>query len=331
MENMIFNAGLIGCGDFLRWEIDKIKASKHLKVKYTYDTDKAKREWRASQLAAIPVDSPDVIFDDQNVDVVLIFTPPFARTDYFKRAALAKKHIITTKPFALTVKEGEEMYSLVNGKVECAVFYRRSGDPVFEKIKDILDSGEIGHLALYKEDWFHHYPHWSKWALEADKNDGPFMDAMIHNLNISRYLAGNQEVKEITFYSDNFVQDLSCNDTECMRIIFNNGAGSYLFITWAADLEIYDTAGNDREHIGIMHLVTSQGWMMDVLEENGKTYVTARKEDHRKRWEVSPLPMTCYDDFVQNVIHKHPQNSSMDIALDDLRILEEGKKKPGRP
>ena len=320
-ENPVFYAGLIGCGDFLRWETEKLRASRHLKVKYTFDPDETRRRRRAAELGASPVDDAGIIFDDPEIRVVLIFTPPFARKDYFRRSAEAGKHIITTKPFALTVEEGEEMRRMVDGRVECAVFYRRSGDPVFEAIKRILDGGEIGRLALYKEDWFHHFPHWSAWALDPEKNDGPFMDAMIHNLNISRYLAGSG-VRDVKFFSENYVQDIPCNDTEFMRIIFSNGAGAYLFITWAADLEIFDPAGNDREHIGIMHIITTGGWMVNVEETDGGTVITARKEGTVKRWDVQPLPMTCYDDFVDGVLNGRQQNSSLEMALEDLRILQ---------
>jgi predicted dehydrogenase len=325
MENKIYKAGLIGCGDFLRWEIDKINASHQLKVIYTYDTDRSKSEKRAGELGAAVVDSPDQIFKDDAVDVVLIFTPPFVRREYFKKAVDSKKHIISTKPLALTYEEGRSLYDIVKNKVECAVFYRRSGDAVFEKIKEVIDSGEIGSLALYKEDWFHHYPHWSKWALEPDKNGGPFIDAMIHNLNISRYLAGSP-VKEITFTSRNYVQNISCNDTECMQVTFESGGGAILFITWAADLEIFDPAGNDREHIGIMHLITTRGWMVEVEETDSKTFITARREGEKKKWEVTSPARTCYDDFVWRVEHKMEQNSSMEMALEDIRILEWGRK-----
>ena len=57
----------------------------------------------------------------------------------------------------------EKLFDIVNGKVKCAVFYGRSGNASVETLKEILRSGEIGKLSLYKEDWLHHYP----WELSA--------------------------------------------------------------------------------------------------------------------------------------------------------------------
>ena len=42
-------AGLIGCGDYLRWEIEELNKSQIFKVKYTFDLDREKTyNWRPS-------------------------------------------------------------------------------------------------------------------------------------------------------------------------------------------------------------------------------------------------------------------------------------------
>ncbi|MFW5878063.1 MAG: Gfo/Idh/MocA family protein, partial [bacterium] len=241
----VLKAGLIGCGDYLRWEIDPINNSKYFKVKSTYDLDPEKSRKVATRIGAASVDSADAIFDDEEISIVMIFTPPRARKDLFSKAVNHGKHIITTKPFGTSLKDARELKNIVEDKVNCAVFYGRTGNSSVEKIKEILKSGEIGKLALYKEDWLHHYPTWNNWATDMEKNGGPFMDAMIHNLNKSRYLI-DSPVKSVQFISENYVQNLKCNDTEFMKIDFENGASSWLFITWAADLEVFDISGNDR-------------------------------------------------------------------------------------
>lgn len=78
--------------------------------------------------------------------------------------------------------------------VRCGVIYRRTNNPVIEAYKEIFSGGEFGKLALYKQDWLHHYPTWNRWATAPQKNGGPFMDAMLHNLNAARYLMGRRVV-----------------------------------------------------------------------------------------------------------------------------------------
>ena len=316
-----YNAAMIGCGDYLRWEIDDLNNSKRLNVLLTYDLDSEKSARRAKELNAVQVHSEEEIFGNEEVDIVLIYTPPWVRIDLFEKAAAAGKHIITTKPLASKLVDAERLQEIVTGAgIECAVFYGRAGNANVEMLKKIFDSGEIGELALFKEDWFHHYPQWNDWATDPEKNGGPFMDAMIHNLNKAEYLTG-KKIKDVCFVSENHAQELKCNDTEFMKVTFENGAAAYLFITWAADLEVFSLTGNEREHIGIVQMITDQGWYVTEEEVDGKAVIKAKKENVIKSWDVESLPCTKYDDVVITMEEGSVQNSNLEIAVEDIRTL----------
>jgi len=317
----ILKAGIIGCGDYLRWEIDKLNSSKFLKVKYTFDLDSDKSKKIAEQVNALVADSDDVIFNDPEIEIVLIFTPPWVRKELFQKAVEKGKNIITTKPLAPNLADAQTLYDMVSGKVACAVFYGRVGDPGVEKIREVLDSGEIGNLALYKEDWFHHYPQWNDWATDPEKNGGPFMDAMVHNLNKSRYLI-NSKVKSVNYFSDNFAQSLKCNDTEFMKLNFENGASSYLFITWAADLEVYSLKGNEREHYGLLHMITNRGWYITQEDTDNGSIIRAKKEDKIKEWKIESPEFTPYDEVSLSIQNGESQKYDISMALSDIEIMQ---------
>jgi len=248
------------------------------------------------------------------------------------QAAKAGKHIITTKPLAPNVEDSRAIVEAVQNKVTCAVFYRRAGDPVFVKLRRIFDSGEIGKLALYKQDWLHHFPQWNEWATDPGKNGGPFMDAMIHNLNVARYLMG-RKTTGLTFFTDNHAhRDLKCNDTELMKVDFEGDASAHLFITWAADLEVFSLEGNDREHIDIWYMVTDQGWRVTVESVENRDVIIASKEGKKKSWDVEPLEMTPYDAMAVSVEEGSALRSdipSLQEALEDIILLKESEKSPG--
>jgi len=124
----LLKAGLIGCGDYLRWEIDDLNNNRYLKVKSTYDLDKTKSEKIANKISAKAVDTVDKIYNDPEIKVVLIFTPPWVRKDLFRMAVSNGKHIITTKPFGSNLDDARELYDIVNNRVNCSVFYGRTGD-----------------------------------------------------------------------------------------------------------------------------------------------------------------------------------------------------------
>ncbi|MGD2174423.1 MAG: Gfo/Idh/MocA family oxidoreductase [Candidatus Brocadiaceae bacterium] len=317
--------GILGCGDYLRWEHETIKRSERVRVKSLYDPASERAEKYAEFFGARAVASDDEVFGDAEIRAVLIFTPPFTHRDLVVRAAREGKHVITVKPLAPTVAEATDMVQAVRGAVDCAVFYRRTGNAVIETLKEVFSSGEIGGLGLFREDWLHHYPTWNRWATDPDKNGGPFMDAMIHNLNIARYLADSEPLS-CTFFSDNHAQDLDCNDTESMKVDFESGAAAHLFITWAADLEIYDATRNDREHIDLWYMISDEGWYVTV--EGGN--IQASREGDVKTWPTEKMPRTPYDEFIEAVEAGAEQPFDVVDAWKDVKILEEGAAHPGR-
>ena len=329
-----YKMGILGCGDFLaRWEVPVIKKSEHVEIKALFDLDKSRAGKLAKELGGNAVDRDEAIFADDEIDIVCLFVPPWVRKDLLIRAAEAGKHIITTKPLAPNVEECAAMVKAVEeNKVRCGVFYRRTGDPVFETYRKIFTSGEVGKLALYKHDWIHHYPEWNDWATDPGKNGGPFMDAMLHNMNIARYLMDGKAAY-CTYFSDNYAHSLKCSDTEFMKLDFEGGGSAHLFITWAADLAVYSKQGNDREHIDIHYMVTDQGWRLTEEDKDGKVVITASKEGKSRQWQVEELASTRYDEFAESVEKQIPLAPDMpDIheAYEDVKLLRDAERNQGQ-
>lgn len=325
---------ILGCGDFLRWMTPDVKKSKRIAVKYLYDPDQARAQHYAEELGGSPVSDADVIFDDPAVSIVCLFVPPWARREMTLRAARAGKHILTTKPLAPSVADCKAIVEAVKkAKVQCGVMYRRTGNTAIELYKRIFKSGGVGRLALYKQDWLHHYPQWNTWATDPAKNGGPFMDAMIHNMNIARYLMG-RPATAATFFADSHSHpELKCRDTEFMKLDFGKDASAHLFITWAADLEVMDKKGNNREHIDIIYMVTDKGWRLTEGWEDGKFTVTASRGGKKKKFVAKDLADTPFDAFARTVATGAPLRSdivSVTEAAEDIAILKAAEKAIGK-
>lgn len=301
MANII-NVGIVGCGDFLRWQADDLANSKQLKVAKLFDPRREEAEKYAAKLGGVVVDSEDAIFNDPSISVVALFVPPWIRAGLLARAAQAGKHVITTKPLGPTEAECEGMVeSARKAGIKAGVIYSRTGDPFIETAKQIFESGRFGKLALYRQDWIHAYPKWNKWAVDPDKNGGPFMDAMIHNLNTANYLMGRPLV-ERKLYSDNLAHpDLRCADTEFMVTRYEGGGVAHLFITWAADLATHSTAGNDREHIDVFYMVTDKGWRLTKEWRENGCFLVASREGKKEEVLVAAPAQTCYDGFAAHI------------------------------
>lgn len=324
--------GIIGCGDFLRWQANDIKGSRRVRVAALFDPDRARAEKFAAQLGGSVASAAEETIEGKAIDAVCLFVPPWIRKDLWLRAAAAGKHILATKPLASTADDGHRMVAEADrAGIRAAVLYRRTGGAVFEAYRTLFASGELGRLALYRQDWLHHYPQWNTWALDPSKNGGPFMDAMIHNLNIARYLMG-RPLKHATFFSDRLAHpDLPCADTESMQAEFDGGVAN-LFITWAADLAVHSTAGNDREHIDITYLVTDQGWRLTDGWRDGLPVIAASRGGQERLFPVPALEATPYDAFAATVQEGVPLRGDLVSpadAADDIALLRHAESRVG--
>jgi myo-inositol 2-dehydrogenase/D-chiro-inositol 1-dehydrogenase len=323
----VYNMGLLGCGDYLRWMHKGMKNSERVQVKALFDPakDRAMHYRDFFGDPAVVVESADTIMQDEEIDILLVFSPPWLHAPQVIEAAERGKHVITVKPLAPNLEDATAMVQAVEKTgVRCACFYGRTGDAQIETIKAALQTGEIGKLALYKQDWLHHYPTWNDWATDPEKNGGPFMDAMVHNLNKARYLMGREPVS-MTFLSENYAQELKCNDTEFMKLDFAEGGGAYLWITWAGDYEVYDPTKNEREHLDYLTMVTDRGW---VIRPDGKQIVCT-KDDEKKVYPVEKQPLP-WDVFVDCVETGAPLPWSLEDAWKDIALMDAAMKNPGQ-
>lgn len=321
-----WKVGILGCGDYLRWQAPALQASHSIKVAKLFDPDLKRAEKWAAELGGVAVARDAEILEDPAIDLVLLFVPPWIRRGLIERAAAAGKTILTTKPLAPSVDECDAMIATVaRTGVRCGVFYGRTGDNWFEAVKQLLDGGQYGRLALYRQDWLHHYPQWNNWALDPSKNGGPFMDAMIHNLNAACYLMG-RPVLESTFTSARLAHtDIPCADTESMQVRFEGGL-ALLFITWAADLEVMSTDGNNREHIDHFYLVTDRGWHLTKQWKDGAVFIRASREGRVELIPAPALPATPFDRFVEAVASGAPNPGdipTLEQARTDIHLIKE--------
>ena len=295
------NLGILGCGDFLKGNADAILKSTRLKVTQVFDPDQQRAAAYAATFGAQVARSEADILGNRSIQAVALFTPPFLHAQQIETAAAAGQHILTTKPLAPDAASCARAVAAVErAGVHCGVIYRRTGTPQIAGLKKLLDSGELGRLALFRQDWIHHYPTWNTWATDPAKNGGPFMDAMVHNLNIACHLMGRPST-HCTYFSDNLAHpELKCSDTECMKLDFAGGT-AHLFITWAADLQVFSNDGNQREHIDHCYLVTDKGWYLTFGWGAAGPEITAKREAE-VRTIAAPFPEgTLFDRFVASI------------------------------
>lgn len=96
-------------------------------------------------------DSYDKLLEDSDIDAVYIPLPNALHSHWVKKAAKKGKHVLCEKPAALTFNETEDMIEVCkkNGVIFMEAFMYQF-HPQHQRVREIMDSGEIGELKIMK-------------------------------------------------------------------------------------------------------------------------------------------------------------------------------------
>ena len=192
--------GIIGCGEVCEMKSGpafyKTEGSLLVAV-MRRDAAQAEDFARRHGIARWYADAHALIADPE-VDAVYVATPPSSHAEYAINAMQVGKPVYVEKPMAASYDECKEMnrVSLETGMPLLVAYYRRNL-PYFLKIKEILDTGEIGKIisvhirfrrsALPQDGDPQHQP----WRVQsAISGAGYFYDMACHTLDILDFLLG---------------------------------------------------------------------------------------------------------------------------------------------
>lgn len=187
-------------------------------------TDEVKA-WAAEHGIEGCYDHPKYIFEDPSIDAVFICSSTASHADYIMEAAKAGKHIFCEKPIDFDLAKIKKALSVVKeAGVKLQVGFVRRFDHNHKKVRDTVLSGKIGVPNIVKVTA--RDPDFQ--SVEYVKTSGGlFMDMMIHDLDMARYLA-NSDVTEIMSYGtvllDPDLKTINDIDTAIVMLKFENGA-----------------------------------------------------------------------------------------------------------
>ncbi|WWD00970.1 hypothetical protein V866_007908 [Kwoniella sp. B9012] len=94
------------------------------------------------------------VYNDPNVDVIYVGTPPSAHHQNVKDALLAGKHVLCEKPFTFDLEELDELISIAKDKklfLMEAVWTRFH--PLAAEVAKVIDSGKLGKPQRFSADF----------------------------------------------------------------------------------------------------------------------------------------------------------------------------------
>lgn len=215
---------------------------------------------------------PEDIFADQDVDAVYIAVPNAFHAELAIAALDAGKHVILDKPFAINIREAEQVAVAVqrSGKLFTLGMNFRYSEAA-QTVRSLVANGTLGEIYHAKSYLYRRsgIPRFGTWFCEKDKaGGGALLDIGVHMLDLALFITDNFQPVSVsgqtyrTFghrkigeggwgMSDRGEHKFDVDDFAAAMIRLKNGAMISLNVTWAMhqkepdrmNLEVYGSEG----------------------------------------------------------------------------------------
>ncbi len=163
------------------------------------------------------------LLDDKAIEAVMIITSTNTHADIIKDAAEAGKHIFCEKPLTLDIARIHKALAVVEKTgVKLQVGFNRRFDKSFQRVRQIVKSGELGRPCLLKiTNYDPELP-----SMEFLRvSGGMFLDMSIHDFDMARFQIG--EVEEVyatgSVLIDPELETFGDVDTAAVTLKFTDG------------------------------------------------------------------------------------------------------------
>jgi inositol 2-dehydrogenase len=310
--------GVIGVGTLGRRHAENLRrAIPAARLIAVADADGARAERVASELEVEHHYSNwETLLERKDIDAVVVAAPSRFHAPLTRAAAAAGKHVFCEKPPALSMEEAESAASAVaKAGVQFQIGFMRRYDPAYARAKKLVAEGEIGDPVLVKSIGRDRQPP-PRSFFQDSINGTLFLDAMIHEFDLARWLM-NDEVVEV----HSFGSALACPeltefgdvDSAVVNLRFGRGgignAESHRKSNYGYDIRTEIIGSKGAIQVGYLQqtaqlVLTGAGASHDVVDHWLVRFADAYRNELR--------------DFVDSIIAEEPTRVT---AQDGLRAL----------
>lgn len=317
--------GLIGCGSVMQGGYMPIAQALQrqglVEVVIACDTSPARAEIAERfAIARFTTDSQQVV-ESQDVDLVLVLTPPAFHYPIAAAALKADKHVLVEKPMALSLADARDLVMLAKqsqGLLLPAPHIILSQS--YQQIARHLRNGDIGTVYSARGLCGHGGPTWGPWFYQSE-GGGPLFDLAVYNVtSLTGWLGPVERVSAFASIAipDRIVDGLSLRATieDNVQLMLDFGNASFAVVTSSFTIQRYRDA--------TLELFGSQGTIrLQGDDWAPKGYELWQKDN--PTWQIFPEsdPNWHYLDGLRHFVHCIQSGTRLLITPDHaLHVLE---------
>ena len=229
-QNQI-NIALLGLGRIGQMHALNLINHPEFNLKYTFDIDKNLNKKLGKKYKSIPINNPNVAFNDKSIKCIFIATSTKTHLNYIDKAVRNKKVVFCEKPLDLSLKKIDKYKKkLSKFRPKIQIGFNRRYDAGHNSLKKNLVNGKIGKLEKIIITSRDPAPP----SADYLKNSGGiFKDMMIHDFDLARYYVGSDEFKHL-FATGEYFKDKKfkkVKDLELATVVMKTRKGVQCVIT----------------------------------------------------------------------------------------------------
>lgn len=228
------------------------------------DIDEKRRAWAKENLPEVAVfEDYKELLDSSLVDAVIIAVPHYLHPEMAIEALKRNINTMVEKPAGVYASQIREMNAEAekHPDVKFAMMFNQRTNPLYQKVKEILDAGTIGELRRVTwiiTSWWRTQKYYdsSAWrATWAGEGGGVLVNQAPHQLDLLQWLCGMPSLMEAHLKYGSH-RDITVEDDVTAYFEYPNGAtGTFITCT-------HDALGTDR---------------LEIHGDNGKIIITDSK------------------------------------------------------
>lgn len=241
---------LIGCGHIGEQHIEEIYDKAEANIVATVDADASRAAAFAERFhAAAHGTDYRVFLDDPRVQIVIIATYTDTHLPILRDCLAHGKHVICEKPIATDLEGAKEFVRLVkNSPCKVCISYVLRYNQSYRKIKEMIDSGEIGTLRMVRMNQSHRageagHP-WPRF-LRLMEDCSPLIDCGVHYADVMQWFTGSR-IAAVSGLSAKLDEDSPIDNYQLMTMEMENGCRGYYEVGWSKNI----ATNNDKDFIG---------------------------------------------------------------------------------
>jgi myo-inositol 2-dehydrogenase/D-chiro-inositol 1-dehydrogenase len=219
--------GIIGAGRIGKIHADNLRRHPQAEIVAISDLFAGPEltEWALERGIPFVTKDSEELLANPDIDAVFICSSTDTHVPLIKRAAQQGKHIFCEKPVSMDIRQTEEALEEVRkAGVQLQVGFNRRFDHNFKRIREHVQAGAIGETQMIKITSRDPAPPPEAYIKVSG---GIFMDMMIHDFDMARFLSGS-EVEEVYAQGSVLIDPVFGKhgdvDTAIVMLRFANGA-----------------------------------------------------------------------------------------------------------